>query len=87
MGTWQVTVPQQHYDITFWLLKIDPKAGKIDLLSSVNPNAKDVLSQFSADRKSVAFTLTSGPQRFRVVALAATRRGPVMKGALRSAAR
>jgi hypothetical protein len=80
-------LPRQKFDITFWLVKIDKAAKKIDLISGVNLYAKSKISGFKADAKSVSFTMTTplpnGTERVTLVALPPRDpKGDLMRGTL-----
>src|SRR5262245_30928565 len=82
-GTWRIILPRQRLDITFWLVKFDKAAKKVELVSGVNQYAKTTLGNLKSDANGVSFSMTAGTERFRLTALAP--RDPkdrVMRGTL-----
>jgi len=69
-GTWKVTLPNQRFDVTLWLVRIDKGAAKARVISGVGVWSKTKLTDLKAGEKELSFTLTGGPSQFRVVALA-----------------
>ncbi len=86
-GTWKVILTQQNIDITFWLVKIDPKAKKVEIVSSVNPAAKASIANPAVNANLVSYLLTAGPRQFRF-ALQPPRdpNGQLMKGTMQEGA-
>src|SRR5262249_17952809 len=82
-GTWRIILPRQRIDITFWLVKFDKAAKKVELVSGVNQYAKTTLGNLKADANGVSFAMAAGPERFTLSALAPRdAKDRVMKGTL-----
>jgi hypothetical protein len=68
-GTWKVTLPNQRFDVTLWLVRIDKGAKKARVISGVGVYSKSKLSDLQAGAGELAFTLTAGSSEFRIAAL------------------
>jgi hypothetical protein len=85
-GTWKVVLPNQRFDLSFWLININKTATRLALVSGADQYASSTFSDLKADAKTIRFTINHPTSRFEFLVLAPkdpmtdTLRGAILVG-------
>ncbi|MFO0881632.1 MAG: hypothetical protein U0840_30410 [Gemmataceae bacterium] len=65
-GTWKVSVPNQKFDVSLWILEVDAAASKVSLVAGLEAYAQTRIGSVKATPRSLEVNLTAGPNTIQL---------------------